>query len=260
MSARYPTVRPRRAARRAASLLLLVALGAPRRAPADEPTLRVEPSTVDVGLGFHGARVRVTASVPAGASAVFRLVGPARDVSLNVKGRVAGILWATVASARFAAVPAVLLVRADRDAPPDTALRDAGLLPEALETQLLPESASAARHEIVREMLRLFRKRGSFAVARAAGPAGQGPRTAEFDLPPTAPAGRYVADVTFFRDGRIVDRGATGLELRTSGVVVMVLRLAMQQGLWYGLGAVVVAVLAGLLTDVVFRRGAKGGH
>jgi uncharacterized protein (TIGR02186 family) len=68
------------------------------------------------------------------------------------------------------------------------------------------------------------------------------------------PIGRYTADVYLFRDGQLISKNQSTLEVSKAGFEQMVYWLAFHRPFIYGVLAVLIAVLAGLAGWVVFRR------
>jgi len=77
---------------------------------------------------------------------------------------------------------------------------------------------------------------------------------ATVSLPVNVPIGRYTADVYLFRDGGLVSKNQSTLEVNKAGFEQMVYLLAFTHPLIYGVLAVLMAVLAGLAGWAVFRR------
>jgi len=73
-------------------------------------------------------------------------------------------------------------------------------------------------------------------------------------LPVNVPTGRYTADIYLFRDGEVISRDNSTLEVTKAGFEAVVHRLAFAHPFLYGVLAVVLAVLAGLLGWYAFRR------
>jgi uncharacterized protein (TIGR02186 family) len=74
------------------------------------------------------------------------------------------------------------------------------------------------------------------------------------DLPANVPIGRYTADVYLFRDGQAVSENHSTLKVNKVGFEQAVYLLAFRHSFIYGLIAVVIAVVAGLIGWVAFRR------
>ncbi|HKB23253.1 MAG TPA: TIGR02186 family protein [Methyloceanibacter sp.] len=74
------------------------------------------------------------------------------------------------------------------------------------------------------------------------------------DLPANVPIGRYTADVYLFRDGQAISENHSTLKVNKVGFEQAVYLLAFRHSFIYGLIAVVIAVIAGLIGWVAFRR------
>ena len=77
---------------------------------------------------------------------------------------------------------------------------------------------------------------------------------ANVSLPVNVPIGRYTADVYLFRDGQLVSKNQSTLEVNKAGFEQLVYRLAFRHPFIYGVLAVLIAVLAGLAGWAFFRR------
>jgi uncharacterized protein (TIGR02186 family) len=77
---------------------------------------------------------------------------------------------------------------------------------------------------------------------------------ASVDLPVNVPIGRYTATIYLFRDGHVVSKNESTLEVSKAGFERAIYLMAFQHPLVYGLVAVLLAMLAGLAGWVAFRR------
>jgi uncharacterized protein (TIGR02186 family) len=77
---------------------------------------------------------------------------------------------------------------------------------------------------------------------------------ASVDLPANVPIGRYMAYVYLFRDGQVVSQSQSSLKVNKVGFEQVVYLFALRHPFIYGLIAVVIAVVAGLIGWVAFRR------
>jgi uncharacterized protein (TIGR02186 family) len=77
---------------------------------------------------------------------------------------------------------------------------------------------------------------------------------ATVSLPVNVPIGRYTADVYLFRDGQLVSKNQSTLEVNKAGFEQMVYWLAFRRPFIYGVLAVLIAMLAGLAGWAFFRR------
>ena len=77
---------------------------------------------------------------------------------------------------------------------------------------------------------------------------------ADVDLPVNVPIGRYTTDIYLFRDGAVISRNQSTLEVNKAGLERVAHLLAYTHPFLYGLLAVLIAVLAGLAGWYSFRR------
>ena len=94
------------------ALLICLALavdGVEAAANIDPVIPRLSPEQIEVGLFYHGADVQVTADIPACDGAVLVLKAEEEEITLNRKGRVAGI-WLNVAQVTISGIPRVYVL------------------------------------------------------------------------------------------------------------------------------------------------------
>ena len=78
-------------------------------------------------------------------------------------------------------------------------------------------------------------------------------------LPAALPPGTYDIEVFTIKNGIIDEPVVKTIDAREVGTPAWISKLAYNHGILYGVLAVLVAVMAGLLTGVLFK-GAKGAH
>lgn len=76
----------------------------------------------------------------------------------------------------------------------------------------------------------------------------------ELELPASVPVGEYQAEVFLFRDGNLIASQTSPLSVDKIGVERAVYDFAHQQPVIYGLAAILLALSAGWLASVAFRR------
>ena len=77
---------------------------------------------------------------------------------------------------------------------------------------------------------------------------------AEFELPANVPTGSYQVHVFLLRDGRVVSAQTTPLRVDKVGVEAEVFDFAHKQSALYGVVAILVALMAGRLAHIAFRK------
>jgi len=77
---------------------------------------------------------------------------------------------------------------------------------------------------------------------------------ARFQLPTNLPVGRYQINAYLFRDGLYRSHQAEQLEIRKAQLTDSIFYAAHQYSFWYGIAAVLIAMVTGLTGRFVFRR------
>jgi hypothetical protein len=114
------------------------------------------------------------------------------------------------------------------------------------------------REDLVRELIVLKESEGLFSVtvATSEGRGSPSPGDPSFrsvvHVPARAAASAYSVRLCAFREGRLVSRAEGTFEIEEAGFVAFVSSLAESHGLAYGIFAVVVAIVSGLLVGFLF--------
>ena len=212
---------------------------------------------VAITTGFTGTKVLLFGATQGDGDVVVVVRGPRDRHLVRRKDRIAGI-WVNNAEMAFQGVPSFYTVSSSRPL--------ADLVPPAV----------AARHQIGIENVRLAAPEGADAdQARAFRDAlvrnkqraelyGKAPGTIAFlgnrlfrtDLyfPTNAPVGTYEVQVLLFRGGEVASASITPLIVSRIGFEAGVFDFAHRHALAYGVLAVLIAVMAGWLAGIIFRR------
>ena len=73
-------------------------------------------------------------------------------------------------------------------------------------------------------------------------------------FPANVPTGAYAVEVFLLRDGRLVSRFEKSLAVHKAGIEAQVFNFAHERSAWYGAIAIVIALVAGWLAGVIFRK------
>ena len=260
-------------------LVLLAAL--PAQAQDQPPSARVQTRRVTISLTFTGQHIFLYGRVLPGSQQVLAVMeGPsAGAVRLMEKGRVA-LFWLGVRQYRLTGVPGVYLANASGAAcsvsppcPPSVArvawdrsaaAANLAVGPEAIRARANLESLSGdlapgEADRILDGYWRLQSGRGLYETRHnAIRISRDGSFYHFFAIPTQAPEGKYRITTYFLAEDRLLGVAENELFVRKSGFVAWLSRLAERQALAYGASAVLIAVTAGWLAGVIFRRG--GGH
>lgn len=182
--------------------------------------------------------------------------GPHQPLVVRRKEWVAG-LWVNGASRTFSSVPgfyAVLSSRPLRAVASEETLKTLGIgfanLDFGKSDQDQPaDDAFRSAMIRLRQEHRLFQESDD-AISFI----GRSLFRGSVDLPVNVPIGRYTTQVYLFRDGKMLSQSQSSLQVHKVGFERMVYLLAFRYPFIYGLLAVLMAVIAGLVAWAVFRR------
>ena len=212
-------------------------------------------ANIEVNAGYSGASISVFGAVfgpsdtPSDVVVVVR--GPEEPVAIARRERRAG-LWLNGSPRKVGGAPGFHLTASSRALPgvadPAT-LRQAGAGVGSLPGEV------AGGPEVTRAFIRLKTKEGLYSED----PDGvafvdRGLFRARFDLPVSAPVGRYRVDVILFQEGRAVTRRSRDLTIEKVGVERLVSGFAHQRPWTYGSLCVLIALAAGWAASAAFRR------
>ncbi|MGC9224402.1 MAG: TIGR02186 family protein [Terracidiphilus sp.] len=245
--------------------------------PAQMPTPRLVPEMIAMGTFYDGARVRVEGTAPAMSGVVVTIEGTERDEIFDRKGRV-GPIWLTVDKIHVQHAPSVFLRFSSAEI---SSLLDA----EEIQKYRLGEAAimdqvrvlshckcsltdrtrqsgvndtvpdPAYTRALISDFLKLKEHEGRYeehpgSVHIVAANAGTN-YALEFEWPKNIAPGRYRVTVYACRDRRVVAQSATMLHVEEVGFPAYMAMMASAKPWEYGAVAVLAAVLAGFLTDLI---------
>ncbi|WP_083456526.1 TIGR02186 family protein [Desulfosarcina cetonica] len=196
-----------------------------------------------------------------------RLTGPPEDRHLKQKGRALGVLWMNLGSVEISNVPSVFLLylpKADAPSPAKRppAWQSLGLGLKGLAAKAAIVAADTDQATIFNEFVKLKEKSGLYGVMPNVvhyGPDDGIQKTfqATLALPAALPQGDYHIAVLAIQDGAVSTSAIQTIDARETGMPAWISAMAFNHGTLYGVLAVVVAVIAGLTTGILFKD--KGG-
>jgi uncharacterized protein (TIGR02186 family) len=182
--------------------------------------------------------------------------GPSRPVIVRRKTRVAGI-WMNGAAEGFSHVPgfyAVLGSRPFRAIASEETLRTLGIGFADVNVGT-SDQGKAPDPGFRAALIRLMQQHNLFQEADDAVTfLGRSLFRGSVSLPVNVPIGRYTSQVYLFRDGALLSQSQSSLKVNKVGFERVVYTLAFRHPFIYGLLAVLMAVLSGLVAWTVFRR------
>jgi uncharacterized protein (TIGR02186 family) len=240
-----------------ACLVLLVALALSGPARAQYLIADLSEHKISITSGFTGAEVLLFGTRDGEGDVIVVLRGPQQPLVVRRKARTVG-LWLNRDQVIFAGAPGYYAVAASRPlaeiAPPalleehEIGFRNLRLSPSY--TGVHPE-LEAFGEALLRNMERpgLYRAETGEVVF-----VGKQLFRTTFAFPANVPTGLFHADIFLVEDGVLVSKRSTALEISKSGFEAAMFQFAKHRPLAYGLVAVVVALMAGWVGGVIFRK------
>jgi len=242
-------------------LAVLMILVLTASAPAESVILQVVPPVVDISAFFHGQEVTITGTLPAGHEAVAEVIGPTGEEHLMRKGR-RGPLWMNVGAVTVSGAPSLYLVLSSA---PGLLAQDSPWGFRSLEKQITLAGQVQAQEngKFQEQFLELKQREQLYAALPGSlklSPAGDGRLEVRgrFWIPANVKPDTYKVCLTAVRDGQAVDRQCADLTVHMVGFPALLMSLAYEHGLMYGILAVVVAIFTGFIMGYLFKGG--GGH
>jgi uncharacterized protein (TIGR02186 family) len=187
--------------------------------------------------------------------------GPDDDVTVRRKERIAGI-WVNRAAVKFTSVPGFYFVASTRPlneivSEPLLNRNEIGIERLSL-TNYVPESEDLSFKDIAGFRKAIVRQRKANRLyVEAEGDVLLQDNTLfsmRVEIPANVPVGDYVAQVLLVRDGAVIGSQSLRPSVNKTGMERMIYRFAHGSPFFYGLTAVIIAIFAGWLAAVAFRR------
>lgn len=252
------TIRAAAAAGLAALALLAALLAAPVPAKASTLVADLSRHLVAITTGFAGDQVLLFGAIEGEGDVVVIVRGPDRPVTLHRKSRVLGV-WANTAQMTFDSVPSFYAVASSRpleEVAPETVLarHEMGVsylrldLPRA---KASPNVAAEWRAGLIRNFVRAGLYKPEVGQVTFLG--NRLFRT-RIELPANVPTGLYQVQVYLIQDGRAISAQTTPLSVSKIGSEAVIYDFAHENAALYGLIAILLALVAGWLAHLAFRK------
>lgn len=242
-------------------LTLLIILCLAGSVKAESVTLQVVPPVVEISSFFNGREVTITGTLPAGYQAVAEVIGRVGQEHLMRKGR-RGPLWMNVGEVTVSGAPSLYLVLSSA---PELLAGGSPWGFGSLKKQITLAGQVEAQEngEFQDQFLELKQHEKLYAALPEGlklSPAGSGRLEVRgrFWIPANVKPDTYKVCLTGVLDGKAVDQQCADLTVQMVGFPALLMSLAYQHGLMYGILAVIVAIFTGFLMGYLFKGG--GGH
>lgn len=213
---------------------------------------------VDITTGFDGAQLSLFGVKKNGGQVAVVIKGPNKDALVRKKRSVGGI-WMNRSSLRFKDVPQFYdfaLSDAEDNILSDELRREAGIGFSSLKFDAVKNKFKAdEQKDFQRALVRNKQTAGLFPLeAKNIIFLSDTFFKTEFYVPPNVPTGQYVIETFLINNNRIVDKRTTNVKVAQVGFSSAIYRFANMYSLAYAMGIVLLAVLAGWLSNAVRRH------
>ena len=212
---------------------------------------------IAITTAFAGSDVLLFGAVDEPGDIVVVVRGPLRSLVMHRKSRIAGI-WVNTATMTFDDVPSFFAVAASGPLEEITSesVRERNNM-EVGSLIALPD-AKASENVAAEWEAALIRnkQREGLYQAELGRVSFSGPQLFRSDVyfPANVPTGNYQIQVYLLRDGKVISAQTTPLIIGKIGLEADIFDFAHNQAAFYGLIAIALALLAGWLAHVAFRR------
>ncbi|WP_320007168.1 TIGR02186 family protein [Maridesulfovibrio sp.] len=223
---------------------------------AEKVTLHTNPDHLTIGTTYDGTTLSVSGTVPAGSNAVIRIMGEHKDTHFKKKGKALGFLWMNLGSVELHDVPNLFLIGADSKtyASGGAAWQELNLGFNSVKGQ--------TDQTLFDEYIKLVSHEGLYEIQENVvnySDAGNGLRnfSATMKLPSSLKKGAYTVEAAAVRGNKVLGIASTTINAKLDGFPKILESIAFGHEIAYGVSAVVIAILAGLLMTMLFQD--KGG-
>jgi len=186
--------------------------------------------------------------------------GPKKELVARKKERVAGI-WVNKNPNKVSSVPLYYSVASSRpllDIAPASLLDSLGIGFQSLVSKLsrnIDIEDSNVAEQYSEAVVRIMEKQGLYKSG-ASGVKIVGDRLFQVNikLDANVPSGDFYADVYLFRGGKLLGRRITPITIHKSGFERLIYNFAYEHPFFYGVFAVILAVIAGLTATALFKQ------
>jgi len=244
-------------------LCLLTALGLalaalPARAQDLPLVVDLSERLVAITTGFTGSKVLLFGATGGAGDVVVVVRGPTEDTVVRRKSRVGGI-WINTDAVTFAGVPGFYHIASNRpvaEIVQDNERRRLQIGVDQLRLEPTEEPADEAETEaFAAALIRNKQRQGLYSAAESeVNYLGNRLFSTPLFLPANVPTGLYTVEVFLVHDGRVTGAVSTPLSISKIGLEARTFRFAHRQAPFYGLIAILIALVAGWFAGFVFRK------
>lgn len=247
------------------AVLGIVMIAAPSAALAEPPggTLEVTPSLIEIGLLYRVSPILVSGQAPLGSQVLVAVRGEDKAETYNKKVQ-AGPIWISSGRVHISGAPSLFLLFSS--APIDSVEAQQALAAEALTPGAIRQNihvdagAETVDEDALRASFLAMKLKNGFYQVHNGGvslePAGNGaaPFSLRFQWPRKASPGTYTVTAYAWNQDGIRPIASRQLHVAEAGFAAFITRAATEQPAYYGVAAIVLAMIAGFGIDFLAAR------
>ena len=213
----------------------------------------ISQNTIEIRSDFNGTQLLVFGARNGAGDLVIALRGQPINATLRRKERIAG-MWMHVDQRKYVDLPVVYALASTKQlsqlAPPKT-LQSLGLG----EGRIVQASTNASDDVFDKALVNALKRKGWWqSPFGKITYFGESLFKARIHLPDSLPSGNYTAEVYLFNRGKLIGFQTIPLASYKTGFDAAVADAARHNGLFYGLGAILMALFGGGLAHRLFHR------
>ncbi len=241
----------------------LFSLGGRAFASWEHMELKLDPDHIEIGTFYNGTTITAKGKIPTGSQVVLRITGHYTKLHLKKKGKIGGLLWMNIGDVTVGNVPEVFVLVCSKNMKDRIDDPELNLGYRFLEKMMTIEPEGEDKEFIFKEFVKLQEKSRTYGIfydnVKYTGKA-DGFRTFEavIPIPPKMKQGEYRVEAFAIKDNTILASSSEAIQLKQVGFPALISKLAFGYPLLYGIGAVMIAIFAGLLMGILFKGG--GSH
>ncbi len=222
-------------------------------------TASLDSHTVQISIDFTGNEVLLFGSTDREGEVIVLVQGPRENRTIRKKARTFGV-WHNAESLEFTNVPGYYAVSYSGDALPTLSKGDLQrheILPENLNMQPINTEQKSTKiiNEFRQALINQLELQNKIANnTNKLEWLGDNLFRTSFFIPANAPIGTYRTEVFLVVDGKIISAQATPLFVSKTGIEAQIYNFAYNYSAFYGIIAILIAVMAGYLANEIMRK------
>lgn len=226
-------------------------------------SLTISPETIEVGTFFSGDKLTISGEIPAEDDIIIEVSGHDSKNEFDLQGRV-GPFWMTTGQIHIDHVPELYILLLPRGKDWESRIKPLGLGMDQLKSRMTTTSSNKIPADIFTMFIKLKEMHSLYdeifqATTYSASSNGKKQFTAVCNLPSSIKAGDYTIKATTITQNKVDASVIRKFTVGEVGFIKLVDHLASDRRILYGVSAVVIALLAGLIMGVVFKQ-SGGSH